>query len=37
MTTITLLIAMIWGENLHLIPKITFFDYNIGWNLEMKH
>ena len=22
---------------LHLIPKITFFIYNIGWNHEMKH
>ena len=24
------------GKNLHLIPKITFFIYNIGWNREMK-
>ena len=25
------------GENLPLIPKITFIIYNIGWNREMKH
>ena len=24
------------GENLHLIPKITIFIYNICWNWEMK-
>ena len=26
-----------FGENLHLIPKITFLIYNISWNREMKH
>ena len=24
------------GKNLHLILKITFFIYNIGWNRGMK-
>ena len=28
---------MIWGKLKHLIPKITFLIYNIGWNWEMKH
>ena len=30
LTTITILIAMIWGKLLLLIPKITFFIYNIS-------
>ena len=24
------------GKNLYLIPKITFFVYNISWNREIK-
>ena len=28
---------MISGKNLRLIPKNTFFIYNISWNQEMKH
>ena len=26
-----------FGKNLHFIPKITTFIYNIGWNQEMNH
>ena len=37
LTTITVLIAMIWGKYLHLKSKITFFINNIGRNREMKH
>ena len=35
-STINIMIAIIFWESLHLIPKITLFIYNIGQNREMK-